>query len=173
MSDLLVKAGCSPDCPPISLISKIFLERGITCNQGAMWSSWAGVVQNKVAYHRHCLDVVYFVSTYHRTTGHVVKRRGWVYRPYVRSSDRCSDFCSDICSDFVPNVSVVFPQKNCRKESAIRTKIREGLSHSEYGPQSTGWLTRECRFWCGWDIHINYYPHKSRSGSLPYDNASS
>ena len=60
-------------------------------------------------------------------------------------------------SDFFCCFSAEKLQK--KSEIKIRTKIREKLFHSKYGPQSTGWLTHERRFWCGSDIHINDYLH--------------
>ena len=59
------------------------------------------------------------------------------------------------CSNFFCCFSAEKLQK--KSEIKIRTKIREGLFHSKYGPQSTGWLTHDCRLWCGSDIHINDY----------------
>ena len=98
----LVKASCSPDFPPIFLISNFFLEREIHCKQGAIWFSRAVAMQNTLAQQRQVSRSCSFrcdLSENHRP---LAKTHGDEFTdPYGRSSAWCSDFCSDFSSDFL------------------------------------------------------------------------
>ena len=66
---------------------------------------------------------VYFAGTYQRTTGHVLKNGGRVYRTYDRSSDCFSDFCSDACPDVLFRIFLLF---FCRKLQKIIGNKNQG-----------------------------------------------
>ena len=52
VGEILVKASCSPDFPPIFWFPKFFFDREIYCNQDALWFSRAGAMQNTLAQQR-------------------------------------------------------------------------------------------------------------------------
>ena len=153
-----MQASCSPDFPPIFWFPTFFLEREIHCKQGAMWSSRAGATKNWLIQQRQVSRSCSFRCNYQRTTGHLPKHRGWILQTIRQILCLVFWFLFRFLFRFlVPICSAVFSAEKLQLK--IRTKIREGLFHSKYGPQSTGWLTHECRFWCGSDIHINDYLH--------------
>ena len=170
---ILVKTNCSPDFPPIfdfqnfvwkgrsiatrtqcHLVKQVLCKTGLHnkdkfhCNQDAMSSSQAGALQNRLAQQRQVSRSCSFRCDLSQNRRPLAKTQGMSLQTHT----------ADLLLGVPIRIfSVVFPQQKMQKKSEIkiRTKIREGLCHSKCGPQSRGWLTHECRFWCGWDIHIN------------------